>query len=531
LSTRHLLHSLYTRSNFGGAAGRLAIVSLALLGISPSNSEAVIWSVGSVAETSPLAFPDDTCIWIHPNDREKSVVLGTNKNTSPGGIYAWSLSGGASIWDNSSAENGLTNNVDLRYGFPAGPESWDIVCSSNRSSRTLDVYRIETDENEDFLGLVKEGAIPIGDGWASGTDAPYGCAMFQTPTQYSCLLSDKVGNVGQFHLQFDAAANPGQRIIATRVAFWDVTKNNSEVEGIVADDPAEVIYIAAEDLAIYRFETANNLVLPATSTTVAVPNAVTGPFVPDVEGLTIWYSSEDGEGYLIASSQGHGSESSDYYSTFAVFERSFTPGEPNAHIFNYELSAGPGSIDEVTETDGIDVANLSLGATYASGIMVAHDEPNDSDAENFKFASWKDIATAPDSSSDYLRFIGDGSEAGWDPRTREGDVSSTLGPWPIDPSESALQGQLRIVPQPFSKHTTVHFAVGRERGPQRVRVSVFNIAGREVSLLAEGVLAPGDHSTRWDGTDGAGQEVPAGAYWIRVAAGGEAWFIQSVLIR
>ena len=51
------------------------------------------------------------------------------------------------------------------------------------------------------------------------------------------------------------------------------------------------------------------------------------------------------------------------------------------------------------------------------------------------------------------------------------------------------------------------------------RLSVFDINGRTVRMLAREAFSPGTHSVNWDGKDAGGQPVPSGVYFCRMTAG------------
>jgi len=68
-------------------------------------------------------------------------------------------------------------------------------------------------------------------------------------------------------------------------------------------------------------------------------------------------------------------------------------------------------------------------------------------------------------------------------------------------------------PNPFNPRTTVSFAVDRGR---HVNVSVFDIAGRQIALLADRTYGSGRHSIEWDGRDSAGRVVASGTYMVRM---------------
>ena len=58
--------------------------------------------------------------------------------------------------------------------------------------------------------------------------------------------------------------------------------------------------------------------------------------------------------------------------------------------------------------------------------------------------------------------------------------------------------------------TTIHFTLEREG---HVSLIVFDIRGRKVRTLVDGVLKPGVHDRIvWDGKDDSGQPVQSGTY-------------------
>jgi len=76
---------------------------------------------------------------------------------------------------------------------------------------------------------------------------------------------------------------------------------------------------------------------------------------------------------------------------------------------------------------------------------------------------------------------------------------------------------LALAPNPTPGGATLHFALSRE---SVVSVLVFDIAGRPVRTLPFSVLAAGAHLVAWDGRLDSGEAAPAGAYYVRLEAGG-----------
>ncbi len=84
---------------------------------------------------------------------------------------------------------------------------------------------------------------------------------------------------------------------------------------------------------------------------------------------------------------------------------------------------------------------------------------------------------------------------------------------PALPRAYALRG---IAPNPFNPVTTISFDLPQ---PARVRLSVFNIAGRLVRVLIDEERASGSHDVIWNGLSDRGQQVASGVYFCRMEAG------------
>ena len=87
---------------------------------------------------------------------------------------------------------------------------------------------------------------------------------------------------------------------------------------------------------------------------------------------------------------------------------------------------------------------------------------------------------------------------------------------------------LSIFPNPLRTSAIVSFHVKEHT---RVRVDVYDILGRAVRKLADGVLPPGRHAIRWDGLDGRGRRVAAGVYFIRGKCSGSGKIQRLTVVR
>lgn len=93
---------------------------------------------------------------------------------------------------------------------------------------------------------------------------------------------------------------------------------------------------------------------------------------------------------------------------------------------------------------------------------------------------------------------------------------------------SAVQGLRPSFPNPFRSAATIPFALGQ---PGPVRLSVFDVSGREVTVLAEGVLGSGEFSRVWDGRDASGRHVAAGTYFVKLDSGAKSEVRKLALLR
>lgn len=335
---------------------------------------------------------DDVCVWVHPTQGDRSVIIGVNKSDQRfGGLYLFQLNGSRCApsdgWQpetNWFEPGKKLNNVDAGRGFPAGAEVWDIVCAANRTDRSLDVLRVCTDPNGGFARLELVGRIPIGTGFASGTDAPYGMALYAPPGKgsWSAFTSDKKGRVAQFELRFNPQDRGSSQVLGRRWDQkgrpWQVSEKGCEIEGMVTDLLRTVVYIGSEDEGIFRYRLRDGVMDPASRVVV---DRVGRRLRADVEGLTL-YARADGSGYLLVSSQGA--------NEFAVYERGFAGDAPNRYLTNFAIGAS-GLIDAVSSTDGIDATCADLGGRLGQGVFIAHDGEGHSPS-NYKVVPWERIA-------------------------------------------------------------------------------------------------------------------------------------------
>lgn len=95
----------------------------------------------------------------------------------------------------------------------------------------------------------------------------------------------------------------------------------------------------------------------------------------------------------------------------------------------------------------------------------------------------------------------------------------------------AIPGEYQLAqnyPNPFNPDTRIEFSLPTA---STVTVSVFDVLGRTVCTLAEGMYPAGHHSVTWSGHDERGQAVASGVYFYRLESGGTALTRKMMLVK
>jgi 3-phytase len=313
-------------------------------------------------ETQPVDHDgdaaDDPAIWVHPTDPHLSAIIATDKK---GGMLVYDLSGQRLQY----LPDGKMNNVDLRGGFQLGGRTVALIAASDRTRKAIALYTIDPDTRQ--LTSVADGVQ------ATGLSDPYGLCMYRDRKgETFVFISDPDGLFRQWKL---AATKTGK--VAAK-AVRDI-KFDTQTEGCVADDQTGALYVAEEDIALWKL----GADAKAGQARKAIARVADNPALKDdLEGVGL-YAQAGGKGYLVVSSQGNNS--------YAVFRRE---GD-NAYVGSIAVTAnGDAGVDGISETDGLDVTSASLGAGLETGAFVAQDGRNISPPEhqNFKLVPWSAIA-------------------------------------------------------------------------------------------------------------------------------------------
>jgi 3-phytase len=321
-------------------------------------------TVEPVAETEPVTTygdaADDPAIWVHPTDPSQSLVIGANKKL---GLEVYDLSGRRL----QTLPDGRMNNVDLRNDFPFAQGRAPIVAASNRTSKTIALYRVD-------VATRRLVAVEV-EAPETGLRDPYGLCLYRSVRDgrfYLFVNDADTGLMRQWRLEERRG-----KVRATRVRDVQV---GSQAEGCVADDELGHLYVGEEDTGLWKYAADPR----GGSERTAVDRTEGGRLTADVEGMSLWIGSE-GRGYLVVSNQGE--------DNYAVYRRE---GD-NAYVGKFHIVANDElGIDGASETDGLDVVSAPLGAGFPAGLLVVQDGRNltPTEKQNFKLVSWQPIAEA-----------------------------------------------------------------------------------------------------------------------------------------
>ncbi len=325
-----------------------------------AGDEFIPGAVMPAAETEPVPSfgdaADDPAIWVDRRDPSRSVVIATDKKL---GLNVYDL-GGKLI---HSVADGRMNNVDVRDGFAFGGRPITLVAATNRTRKSISLYRYDARARQ-------LQALPGGD-LATGFDDPYGLCMYRSAKNgaYYVFANDSAdGRLRQWKISVKGGKLAGELVREIAVG--------SQAEGCVADDELGDLYVAEEDVALWKYSAEPR----DGSRRTVVDTVEKGHLTDDIEGLSIYYGA-NGTGYVIASNQGE--------DNYAVYRREGS----NEYLGKFAVVANSeAGIDGASETDGLDIVSAPLGEKYPEGLLVVQDGRNVMPAErqNFKYVSWKD---------------------------------------------------------------------------------------------------------------------------------------------
>jgi 3-phytase len=291
---------------------------------------------------------DDPAVWRNSARPAESLIVASDKRA---GLNVYDLTGRLRHF----IDAGRVNNVDLvEASFNGSPIV--LVAASDRNeiaAAKIALFQLDTAAAQ----LKPLGHVAAGNGEA------YGICLSKRGDTVDAFVVLKDGTINQVSLDLMHAA-PFGHIVRT-------LKLGSQSEGCVVDPRTQRLYVAEEDVGIWRFDARPDG--NATATSVAKVDG--RRLVADVEGLAL-AKDELGDGFLVASSQGDDS--------YALFDLS-----NDRYVSRFRIEAG--RLGATSETDGIEVALGDFGPEFPAGLMIAQDGDNTPYAQNFKLVDWRAI--------------------------------------------------------------------------------------------------------------------------------------------
>lgn len=333
----------------------LTVISLACFGLllnsCSSNSDSVTISP-KIKTASVAGDADDCAIWIHPTDRNLSLIIGNDKKGG-GGLYGWNLQGEIVFYYGPFIK---PINLDIRYGFSLGSEKVDILVVGTHSDNSLRVFMIDPNERK-LVDVTAPGGIPTGAGYQI-----YGLTLYQNPNtdEVSAFVS-QVKSQGDL-IQIALSDNGNGRVQGKVLRTFGGKDIKNIVEGMCADDELGFLYCSDERIGVLKFH-AEPEMGDEPIARFAIGDGIKG----DREGIAL-YECPDGKGYLILSSQGN--------DQLKLYDRA--GGNPFVLTVNKSGS---------TKTDGIGATSCQVGH-FPHGFIVCHNDDN----SNFVLYDWDDIA-------------------------------------------------------------------------------------------------------------------------------------------
>ncbi|WP_232050463.1 phytase [Actinoplanes sp. OR16] len=350
------------------------------------------------------ADADDPAIWINQADKGRSLVIGTAKN---GGLRVYDLKG-REVQSIATPAGGRFNNVDVLTGFKLGKKKIDVAVVTDRGLDKLRIYKIEASGLTDITAANVPLLFSKDEAEVEEQATGYGLALHDKYAVVSRRHSTRLGifrleeKNGKITYRTTDTLDLPRHFRLPNGASWSPCGEPGEdpqVEGMVVDAEAGVLYAAQEDVALWRidlkgghFSSVPRIVekvaefgVPATydpeteECTLDETNdpGYGGRITADVEGATIYPTSRR-NGYLVVSSQGD--------SRFFVYDR-----RTNRPIKIFTVSDGP-RIDGVQHSDGATATAVALPG-YPKGLLVLHDGENKPDDDrtstNFKYVDWR----------------------------------------------------------------------------------------------------------------------------------------------
>ena len=300
---------------------------------------------------------DDPAIWINPQDPNKSLIIGTDKENG-GGLYAYNFEGKIV---NKYLDMQRPNNVDIAYDFIYQGEKTAIAVVTERNTNKLRIFKLPE------LTPIDHGGIPVFEGESKEDyKAPMGIALYtqekDSLKEFYAIVGRKDGPETGYLWQY-LLTNQNDTITGKVVRKFGKYSGQKEIEAIVVDNELGYVYYSDETAGVRKYYA------DPTKGIEELAFFAQHDVKRDHEGLAL-YKKKDNTGYLVLSDQQNNS--------IVLFPREGTAGNPHEHkaIANIPVSA----------IDGLEITTTPINDQFQEGVLVMM-----SNGRTFHLYNWADI--------------------------------------------------------------------------------------------------------------------------------------------
>ncbi|MFH1679137.1 MAG: FlgD immunoglobulin-like domain containing protein [Candidatus Eisenbacteria bacterium] len=216
-------------------------------------------------------------------------------------------------------------------------------------------------------------------------------------------------------------------------------------------------------------------------------------------------------------------------------------GKDGAYVEVHVGASGWGAVQAVHvdveyDPSGLELVGFTAGDLFVDPLVLGPFDRSDGRVADVQLASLSGAVSPGRAEVGVFRFrVLDESRAG----VRVVSFETAGGTWEVEThigygsavSAGAVPLATRLlgnVPNPFNPSTEVRFELS---GRALVSVEVYDVSGRVVRRLVEGVRDAGAHGVMWDGRSEAGEEASSGVYFVRFRAGAHVESQRVTLVR
>ena len=287
---------------------------------------------------------DDPAIWYNYSNSEKSLILGTDKGDSTGGIFVFDIYG--KLIDSLCIKNlKRPNNIDVAYNFKFNNTNIDIAVFTERGRNMIRVISLPDCKFIDNGGIIVFEDDSLQD--------PMGIALYtNSKNKISAFVGRKEGPLEGYIYQYSLTDENGV-VCAKLIRKFGTYSGLKEIEAIAVDSELGYVYYSDENAGVRKYYAE-----PEKGDEQLAFFADTG-FVSDQEGISI-FKNEDGTGYIIVSNQ--------QANSFYIYTREGSSENPHKHELIRIVNS------QTQESDGNEICNKPFGDIFPHGLFVAMSE-------------------------------------------------------------------------------------------------------------------------------------------------------------